>query len=234
MKKLIAILMVLAIVAGFAFAANPPAKEDANGTAVINVTTTIDKQFPAYKLTATGITTAAGNVDAGESAVATAPTAGTVSINTDEMLTKNATVSFAIVQTKLSRAVVTYKIGVTATDLVMKKDAEGANYTGSTTDGGHAFTLAEGSANPAITTGGIAHVTVSGTNAGTTSYGVTAVYDGVKVAENQTIGTFSCTWQKNEDAAPGTYQALVTVETAKTTYTSSCTDTTGIAEGHNG
>ena len=33
--------------------------------------------------------------------------------------------------------------------------------------------------------------------------------------------------------AAGTYQALVTVETNKTTYTSSCTDETGIAEGHN-
>ena len=33
--------------------------------------------------------------------------------------------------------------------------------------------------------------------------------------------------------AAGTYTALVTVTAASTTYTSSCTDETGVAEGHN-
>ena len=211
MKKFFIIFMMLLIGASFIFA-DAPSKTDANGRAVINITTTIGEAFPAYKLKVTGITTSTGTINTDSSAVVTTPTVGVVSITEDDLLSKNATVSFSIVQTKLSRAVVIYNLGVTATDLTMRKDAKGDDYVGSTNDGFHSFTLASDSATPAITTGGIAHAVVSGTNAGTESKGVTITYDGAKVAADSTLATFSCTWTSNADAAPGTYQAEVTLE----------------------
>ena len=212
MKKLIAILTITIVLVGAVFA-TVPEKTDANGSAVIDITTTIAKKFPAYKLSATGVTVSAGSVTTADSVVAnTDPTPGVVSINEDELLTKNATVSFSIIQTQFSRAVVIYKIGVTATALEMKKDADGNDYTG-TIDAGHSFALASGSATPAITgnPSSVAHVTVSGTNAGIANHGVTASYDGVKVAAGTVIGTFSCTWEANDAAAPGQYEATVTL-----------------------
>ncbi len=123
----------------------------------------------------------------------------------------NATVSFSIIQTQVSRAIVTYNIGVAATDLVMTKNPDDTAYTGAA-DSNHKFALVSPSATPVISCNpsDVAHVTVSGTNTGST-YGVTAVYDGVKVAANTVIGTFSCEWASNAEAASGDYEADVTL-----------------------
>ena len=211
MKKLIAILTIAIVLVGAVFADNPVASS-ANGDASIVVTTTINKAFPAFKLSATS---PAGTTDS--AVAATNHTAGAVTIDTDALLSNNATVSFAIIQTQTSRAHVKYWIGVTATKLVMTKDENNnsidttaADYNAST----HEFELvAAVDATPAIVGNNIDNVTVGGTNDGTSAdkTGAYFEYEGGKVAANTTIATFDVNWKKNEDAAPGTYQATVTL-----------------------
>lgn len=214
MKRLITILAIMIVIVGAVFA--DEAASNANGSAVINITTTISEQFPAYKLTATSVTT--GTIGAGtanSSAVAAqSPTAGEVTLTTDYLLDNEGSVNFSIIQTKKSITIHVYNIGVVATDLVMTKKSDNTDYTpaNGVYDTEHKFTCL--TPTPEITSGNIAHATVSGTNAGTAATGAAGAiitYDGQKVAANETIATFVCTWDDNETAAAGKYEATVTL-----------------------
>ena len=227
MKKLIAILMVLAIVAGFAFAADP-IKTDSNGTSVIDVRTTIGEQFPEYQLKAISITQDTGVIT---TAVAVKDGAhGLVTINTNDLLTADVVVGFEINQIANSRTSVGYDLSVKATDLVLNEinqtnntmapkanpaddekfevslkttfastdtDAELLTITPTTTDEGN----------------------FAGTDGGFTVQYLDGKFVNVETATEGTvkqIGTFSYQWAKNKTAKVGDYSATVTmVVTAK-------------------
>ena len=208
MKKLIAILMVLAIVAGFAFAAVNGATS--NGTAVIDVKATIAESHPTFQLFAKTITTqdTGDNGDILTSSVAAEPTHGKVTIATDHLLTQDAVIVFAIQQNNSSRSTANYTLGVAATNLTLDNYA---SVGASTLEADEQFTVA------------ISNLSVATDYTSTSTKGIkitadtasfAADYDG-KVVDGSTnaveLATFKATWTKNPTAVAGNYSATVTL-----------------------
>ena len=228
MKKLIAILMVLAIVVGFAFA-DDPVKTDSNGTSVIDVRTTIGEQFPEYQLKAISITQDTGVIT---TAVAVKDGAhGLVTIDTNDLLTADVEVGFEINQIANSRTSVGYDLSIKATDLVFNVTTNNVATpkTNPASDEKFevslvtAFATTDTDTDLLTITPITATATTEGNFAGTDG-GFTVQYlDGkfvnVETATEGTekqIGTFTYKWAKNKTAKVGDYSATVTmVVTAK-------------------
>ena len=211
MKKLIAILMVLAIVAGFAFA------DDAStGNAQLTVITTINPPEPTFKLSTTQVEDGLGGNAGATKHVITA----------DALLTAPQEVTFTITQTKLSKSVKAYTFTATATDLLLVryKDPNGntVNNVSPTEHPAAAdakkFPINGGNAGVAtVETFATADLTVDQatvTGADSASYVIT--YTGVTVDEDTNVGTFTCQWAANADAVPGEYEATVILTVSST------------------
>lgn len=229
MKKLIVILMVLAIVASFAFADGPD-KTDSNGTSRIDIKTSIGQEYPQYQLKVISITENKGTIK--EAIAVKDGTNGEVEINTDDLLEGSAAVGFEINQIVNSRTNVSYDLSVKATDLILNvTTGEGANATTgpkANPDDDEKFsvslttTFATTDADTDLLT--ITPVTTKTGNFAGTDGGFTVQYLNGKFVNVETdtqgtikqIGTFSYTWGQNRTAKVGDYTATVTmVVTAK-------------------
>ena len=208
MKKLIAILMVMAIVAGFAFA-DAPAVNDA---AKLTVNTEVKIQYPNYSLQATDwVAGGAGdNASLGAAAVvATTPGTSTIRIGDDVLLTTDTTVKFTITQTTLSRIKGVYTLGVEATNLEITKVTKSDGTKADATAEEKAANFFEVSSAPTITKGASGTEPTNTSMVNTTAGSLAITYNGKKVAQNDVIGTFNYTWTANENNAAGDYQATV-------------------------
>ena len=211
MKKLIAILTIAIVLVGAVFADGPAA----NDSAQLVVNAEIKVQYPAYSVAATSFGTyGQGTNGSLGSAAAVATTAGTstVKIGDDVLLDHDATVTFTISQTTLSRIRGTYTLGVSATDLILthtrNSSGQAVEATTAEANANHfavsaAPTIAKGGANGADPTNTTENVGTAGQ--------IAITYNGKKVAASTTIGTFSYTWTHNENNAAGDYQATVTL-----------------------
>ena len=212
MKKLIAILMVLAIVAGFAFADAPAV----NDKAQLTVNTEIKVQYPNYSLQATswvaGETGTGANASLGAAAaVAATPGTSTVRIGDDVLLTTDTTVQFTITQTTLSRIKGVYTLGVSATPLEITKVTKPDGSKADATADEKAANVFAVSAAPTITLGASGTAPTNTSMNNTTAGSLAITYNGKKVAQNDVIGKFNYTWTADENNAAGDYQATVTL-----------------------
>lgn len=220
MKKFLIALLMMAVVFCGVFATDGYKGQGAsatspNGTAQINITTSIKEEWPKFQLaTKTGVdsnatddvdSTAGNHHDAVLSVTTLADVAGTASV------------SFAINQVSDSRTKDNYDLTVTATDLLLVEKADGSAvlFTDDHT-ADQKFVLAQGSATPAVTaaTGN----TVANIDPTASGNKLTTAYNGKKVKTNSAIelGTFTVTWTSNLDAEAGEYEAhiILTVTSA--------------------
>lgn len=203
MKKVFATLAIMMVLVSAVFAT---LGDGSNGSATIDIKTKVNGAFPTFKLYAESANTNPANAS---SAVAATPTAGVLSTADDYLVNNALTVNFKIQQNNLSKTKAKYRLTVTATNLYLVKDENGADVAQSE-DADHKFTV--NSATPAVTAKTVTGITLSAsTNV------LTAQYTGKKVDGLSTavdLGTFSCTWAKNADALPGDYEATVTLTVA--------------------
>ncbi len=217
MKKVFAILLVLAVVAGFVFAEEAAA--NAAGKAVIDVKTTIGSEYPAFKLTAASISTASGTISPADSKVAASnPSHGSVTVNTNDLLTKNAVIGFEVYQIKTARGASNYRLKVLGTDLV--NDDYKTLGTENTLDDGEFFKYSVGTFGTE-TMAATSFVTVTAATSATENFsgydgGYTVVYAAgsyLKATETAPVklGSFAYTWTAKESAVKGDYSATVTL-----------------------
>lgn len=216
MKKFLIALLMMAVVLTGVFAVDgykaPDTKAASTGTAQINITTKIKEEWPKFQLA----------VKSGDAAVATNDVNATANDFTASALTKDltsdasATVIFAINQVSDSRTKDNYTLTVTATDLFLVKKLDNSTITFNTTQtDDQKFLLSDGHATPSIT-----GVTITNVTGDTPASGnvLTTAYNGkkVKVASFLELGTFSVTWNKNDEAEAGDYEAhiILTVTSA--------------------
>ena len=212
MKKLIAILVAMIVLVGAVFADDPLA---ANDQSKLNINAEITLKKPVYSLAATawgtygdGTNAALGNADVMTHG---AVTAEEVVIGDDVLTEHDATVTFTITQTALSRVKGTYTLTVAATNLVITQLTKENGTKVAATDDDKAANVFEVSAAPTIRKGSDGNAPTN-TTMDNTSAGVLAItYNGKKVAQNTVMGTFSYTWTHHEDAAAGDYDAYVTL-----------------------
>lgn len=205
MKKLITILVVMSVLVGFVFAADP------SGDAQINISATVSTLDPAYRLTPKTITTVKENTT-GTSA--TVGTNGSVALLTDMLLEGDASIVFTIDQIAKSRTKVSYDVSVTASDLTLNSVA-----SGHTTNQKFAYAIsdykAEGIANELA---GVNFVTTTKPSTGTFRFAYTGSTINADASSNaKVLGEFKVTWTGNADAEPGTYSAWVKITIATTT-----------------
>lgn len=194
MKKIITILAVLAMVAGFAFADT------------INVTTSVSPMRPTFGIVASSVSDDAGTVNSSDSSV---------TIDTDYLVANDVSISFTINQITNSRFTGRFVLKVKATDLV-------SNDAGDTIEDDEKFTVSKSA--DFVATGGIDNVrTVTADNTGRVDFaggdgGFDVYYlNGklIKVDEDQgakkPIGTVGYTWTANPDAIIGDYSATITL-----------------------
>jgi len=217
MKKFLIALLMMAVVLTGVFATDgykaPDTKASSNGTAQINITTSIKEEWPKFQLaTKTGATVVTNNVDS------------TVGNNTEAVLTATdladvadatRSVGFAINQVSDSRTKDNYVLTVTATDLVLVAKANGdavsfdAEHTAD-----QKFTVVSGT--PAVTAA--SGNTVTNITPSAAANALTTHYNGKKVKTNSAIelGTFTVEWNTNTDAEAGDYEAhiILTVTSA--------------------
>ncbi len=209
MKKAITILAVLIVLIGAVFAT------DTN--AAIRVSTEIGEVAPGFKLafkelaqgnTATYVD---GYTTAESTAVESNVEKGQIVITTNDMLTKDAKITFAVKQSvNKARKIANYTLSVATTDLKLYKVPSPT--TGADIDptpaqiAANVFAL-EGNAAATINPVDNATYYTHG-NAGTT---VTFNFTGASVPENTEIANFTYQWNKNANAIAGKYQADVTL-----------------------
>ena len=213
MKKLIAILAVMFVIVGFAFAEE--ASTDAAGTATINVTTSIGEEFPRFQIVASSISGATGTHTDGK---ATILANGSVVVDTNDLLTKSAEILFTINQIKDSRATVGYTIKIKATDLTL--DTLAANATPGT-DEKFTYSIKE---NAGFTATGTEANVITVTAKTSADNGFSAVDGGFDVQylndkyieasadSPKEIGTVTYVWAANKTAKVGGYSATVTMQ----------------------
>lgn len=218
MKRILIALLMMAVVLTGVFAVDGykganDTKASSNGTAQINITTSIKQEWPKFQLaTKSGVDADATNdVDKTDANHSDAVLTVTTLADTEG----TASVGFAINQISDSRTKDNYTLTVTATDLLL---VEKANGTGVSFDAAHTddqkFPLATGSATPAVTA--VTGATV--TNIAPTASGnvLTTAYNGKKVKTDSAIelGTFTVTWTSNLDAEAGDYEAHIVLTVA--------------------
>ena len=213
MKKLIAILMVLAIVVGAVFADT----RTGDGTAIVRVNTSITPEYPAFRLhIETGTSYNAVTNKENSLVVSNDPVEGVVEIDADALdaSTKDVTVNFSVQQIQDALCYEKYYFSVVATDLVLTRDE-----TKMTQDQYNALTTAQKTislttgdlgATPTITPATVADMTQGDAGAKTSQK-----YNGIrKEATAQaalTLANFSCKWIGNAEAVPGDYTGTVTL-----------------------
>ena len=208
MKKLITILTVMIVLVGAAFAVE--AKGDAAGTATINITASIGEEFPRFQILASAITGAAGNIS---SSKATKDAAGAVTINTNELLTKSAAITFTVNQIKDSRTTVGYSLKIKANDLILNgttrgQEAGDEHFLVSKTAG---FT-ATGSEDDVITVTAKTSSDYDGFDGGFDVQYLNNKYIPATDVAPKEIGTVQYTWAANNTAKVGDYSATVTMQ----------------------
>lgn len=208
MKKLITILAILIVLVGAVFAANT--------TADIRVSTEIGEVAPGFKLAFKALTensnTATyqtGYTSAESVAAESNPTKGQIVITTNDMLSKDADITFAVKQTVAkARKIANYTLSVATTDLklyAVPNPTTGADETPSSAQIAASKFALSGDAAATIT--GVDNATYyTHGNPGTT---VTFNFNGTPVPADTEIATFNYKWNKNADAIPGKYQADV-------------------------
>ena len=215
MKKLIAILTIAIVLVGAVFAA------DSTGSASLTVQTKINGGEPVFKLATDTV-----SVD-----LATGGATGTTAhtITADALLSADQTVTFLVVQTNKSRSTKTYTLTATASDLVLYQYPDPTDPTQnilcSTTahpaaESYKKFTI-QGGTTVATLTGNDAQETpapyipaAKATYAGNGSASLSITYKGNAFGAantDSTVARFTCTWDDNEDAVAGDYQATVTL-----------------------
>lgn len=205
MKKLITILAILTVLVGAVFA----------DTADIRISTEIGEVAPAFKLSykavATGnsATYTSGTTETvASSVVAGTPTAGEIVITTNDMLTKDAAITFAVTQTVANaRKTASYTLSANAGDLTLYEipgTTEEEKTPSAEQIAANKFDLV-GDAAATITP--VAHTDYYDNGREGTS--VTFDFLGTPIPANTEIATFSYKWGKNADAIPGKYQADV-------------------------
>ncbi len=223
MKKLITILTIMIVLVGSVFAVEP--YNDAAkvpGTAAIDITATVSELFPVYQL---AVNTGAGaqtSRNVGNGAEAIVIDEGVVSqkaaMNTNlvNALTagNTAAVVFDIKQISQSRCEADFQMVVTASKLVRVqwKDAAGDTQTRTFEDA-----LDEATTEETFTqTVAIAHdftyadSTTIGTLQSEPTDKIVAKYTGKTItATDSVIGTATVTWNGNQYAKPGEYEARV-------------------------
>ena len=209
--NLITILTIMIVLVGAVFA-DPEAKGDAAGTATINITATIGAEYPRFQILASAISTASGTISGSKAVVGTP---GAVTIDTNELLTKAAVITFTVNQIKDSRATVGYSLKIKANDLILAGTTRGEEATD------EHFTVSKTAGFTA--TGTVANVITvtekSSTDDGFTSYDggfdvqyLNNKYIAATDADPKEIGTVQYTWAANNTAKVGTYNATVTME----------------------
>ena len=211
MKKFLACLLVFVFVVAGIFA-DPVA---ANDKAQLKINAEVKIQYPVYSLQATafgtygtGTNAALGTAD--EMVHGALTPVSDVRIGDDVLTEHDATVTFTINQTTLSRIKGTYTLSVEATDLVITQIVgTDGNKSAASADEKTAnkFTV---SAAPTLSAETVAHTTMNTSTAGQ----IAVTYDGKKVGSNSSVtplATFDYTWTHNEDAAAGDYEATVTL-----------------------
>ena len=225
MKKFLACLLLLVIVAAGIFAdagykvTDPATATSPNGTAQINIITTIGHEWPKFQLaTKSGVVS---NVVNNVNSTAGDYTEGTLTDANNAALTEadtgSVTVGFAINQISDSRTISNYTLTVAATNLVLVKAAGAADKTAwetavATTDNTAKFDVV--AAAPTVTADGtIANVAPTASGAVLTTH-----YNGKKVKAGASdvleLGTFDVSWTKNSNAQAGDYEAHITLTVA--------------------
>ena len=218
MKRFLIALLMMAVVLTGVFAVDGYKGEGASaasseGVAQINITTSIKQEWPKFQLaTTSGVDTDATN-DVNKTSGDHADAVLTVTTLADTEGT--ASVGFAINQISDSRTTDNYTLTVTATDLLLVEKADG---TAVSFDAAHTsdqmFTLATGSATPAITAA--TGATVTNITPSASGNVLTTAYNGKKVKTNSAIelGTFTVTWTSKLDAEAGDYEAHIILTVA--------------------
>ena len=180
MKKIFAILMVALIAVAFVFA-DPLA---ANDQAQLKINAEIKIQYPVYSLQATawgtygdGTNAALGSADVMVHAEDPL-TPESVRIGDDVLTEHDATVTFTIAQTTLSRIKGTYTLSVAAENLVIDKITKTDGTKVAASDAEKTANYFAVSAAPTITPASVTNTTITAPSAGVLSI----VYDGKKVA----------------------------------------------------
>ena len=215
MKKFLIALLMMAVVLTGVFAIDGYKGEGATaasstGTAQINITTKIKEEWPKFQLAVKSGDAAAATNDVTASAVDFTASALTKDLTSDA----SATVVFAINQVSDSRTKDNYTLTVTATDLFLVKKLDNSTITFNTTQtDDQKFLLSDGHATPEIT--GVTITNVTGANPASGNV-LTTAYNGkkVKVASSLELGTFSVTWNKNDGAEAGDYEAHIILTVA--------------------
>lgn len=195
MKKIIAVLTILAVLAGVLFATSESHS--------IKITVTIDNSEPTFTLkTSSGVV--ADVSSAVENPVAVLSDANKTAL---AGASGTASVGFAIQQTSNANSVSTYRLQVTVTDLVLTSNGSPLENPTST----EKFTVV--SAHPTISGGDtVTNITYPVPEVADGYYRVK--YDGVVNLTNSTpitLGTFTASYSANANAKPGSYVSTVTL-----------------------
>ena len=196
MKKIIAVLTILAVLTGALFAASESHS--------IKITVTIDNSEPTFTLKTTS-----GAAEVSTVADAAAVEAALTSANKTALAgaSGTASVGFAIQQTSNANSVSTYRLYVTVTDLVLTSNGSPLENPTST----EKFTVV--SAHPTISGGDtVTNITYPVPEVADEYYRVK--YDGVVNLTNSTpitLGTFTASYNANANAKPGSYVSTVSL-----------------------
>lgn len=196
MKKIIAVLTILTVLAGALFATSESHS--------IKITVTIDNSEPTFTLKTTS-----GAAEVSTVADAAAVEAVLTSANKTALAgaSGTASVGFAIQQTSNANSVSTYRLYVTVTDLVLTSNGSPLENPTST----EKFTVV--SAHPTISGGDtVTNITYPVPEVADEYYRIK--YDGVVNLTNSTpitLGTFTASYNANANAKPGSYVSTVTL-----------------------
>jgi len=214
MKKfLIALLMMAVVITGvFAVDGYKAPTYDATaseGTAQINITTTIKEEFPKFQLAVkTGAEVKTNDVDDTDDNYTESVLTAT---DLADVASSTRSVTFAINQISDSRTKENYTLTVAATDLFLVTKADGTTTidfdTTQTSD--QKFTVV--AAAPTVSANTVTNIAPTASGAVLTTH-----YNGKKVKTNSAIelGTFTVAWNTNTDAEAGDYEAHITLTVA--------------------
>ncbi len=215
MKKVFAILLVLAVVAGFVFAENAPSANSSE-THKITVTSTVDLVVPGFNFTYVNTTTSA---DAATNKIA-ATTDGSTAEAFEANDKKNATNSYDVGQdiskgdvsatfTIYSNRVCNYNgsfdLSVAAT--TFKKD----NTTTAATEKSVTYTADSGNHTADHIVIANYSSTATESSQATTSDPLRVTYSGRQFSSSVTLGTVTVVWNQDVNAKPDTYTSDVTL-----------------------
>lgn len=213
MKKFLIALLMMAVVLVGVFA-----DATSTGNASLIITTHINAIEPTFRL-------AAGTVydDLGGAA-------GTLDnayvITTDALLAGDVPVTFNVNQISRSKSVKTYTLSATATDLVLYKyQLPNGSWQNVSGEGGVAHPATEAEKKFEVDATTVNTFAEGDLDSAKATYGgdgsaLTITYKGnaqpATEAAPVTVASFTCTWEQNEDAVTGDYQATVTLTIAST------------------